>query len=84
MRKLVLGSVLVIALQACLAAAHAEDVISLPGGNAVLNAPKSVVASVILAPGGDRQVAIDSSGPHKQLTAPMVFTRQAYASLAGC
>ena len=80
MRKLVLGSVLFIALQVCLAAAHAEDVISLPGGNAVLNAPKSVVASVILVPGGDRQVAIDSSGPHKMLGHPTVFTRHAYAA----
>ena len=81
MRKLVLGSVLFIALQVCLAAAHAEDVISLPGGNAVLNAPKSVVASVILVPGGDRQVAIDSSGPHKMLGHPTVSTRHAYAAL---
>jgi len=53
MRKLILGSVLFVALHACFTTARAEDVISLPGGNAVLNAPKSVVASVILAPGAD-------------------------------
>jgi hypothetical protein len=81
MKKLVLGIVLLLALQALSMAARAEEVVSLPGGNAVLNAPKSVVASVILAPGGDRYVDIDSSGPHKQLNAPMVFTRQAYAGL---
>jgi hypothetical protein len=63
-----------------LAGAHAEDVISLAGGNAVLDAPKSVVASVILVPGGDRVVAIDSSGPHKMLRHPTVFTRIAYAA----
>lgn len=81
MRKSVLGIVVFVVLQACLAAAHAEDVIPLPGGNAVLNAPKSVAASVILVPGGDRQVAIDSSGPHKMLGHPTVSTRHAYAAL---
>ncbi len=80
MRKLVLGSVFLMALQALVMTARAEEVISLPGGNAVLNAPKSVVASVILVPGGDRQVAIDSSGPHKMLGHPTVFTRHAYAA----
>ncbi|MGD1017098.1 MAG: alpha/beta hydrolase [Roseiarcus sp.] len=80
MRKLVLGGVLLLALQALSMAARAEEVVSLPGGNAVLNAPKSVVASVILVPGGDRQVAIDSSGPHKMLRHPTVFTRNAYAA----
>jgi hypothetical protein len=81
MRKIALWGAVLAGLHACLAAALAEDVISLPGGNALLNAPKSVVASVILAPGGDRQVDIDSSGPHKQLQAPMIFTRHAYAAL---
>jgi hypothetical protein len=78
MRKFVLASLVALGFHAWPAFAQAEDVISLPGGNAVLNAPKSVAASVILAPGGDRHVDIDSSGPHRQLEAPAVSTRRAY------
>jgi hypothetical protein len=80
MKLLILGGGFLIGLLLCSATAHTEEVVSLPGGNAILNAPTSPIASIILVPGGDRQVNIDVGGPHKQLTSPAVSTRQAYAA----
>jgi hypothetical protein len=70
---------IIFAFQLCTAAARAEEVIVLSGGNGLLNAPKSVAAAVVLIPGNDGNLGIASDGSiNRQQRSPLVSTRKDY------
>jgi hypothetical protein len=70
-----------IAMQVSATNAWAEEVVALSGGNGLLNAPKSVAASVVLIPGLDGYLGIAASGGVTvQEASPIVSTRADYTA----